>query len=134
MAPGERKRFTLNLPETTDNAWAAIRETIPDRQLTPVLAVAGQTDCVAGDRIYSAVREVAQALPNPWFEGDVGEMSGARLVVVNASESVAVVMGCYSGGTLVSNPNVPGGAALTPLCTLPITRASRAVQCAAVFR
>jgi hypothetical protein len=117
LEAGEQKKFKLNLPEVTGNAWAAVRETVPDRALSPVLAVTGQTDCVAGDRVYSAVREVAHPSANPWFEGDVGDMSGARLVVVNTSEAVAVVTGCYSGGTLVSNPNVPGGAALTPLCT-----------------
>jgi hypothetical protein len=117
LEAGEQKKVKLNLPEVTENAWAAVREMVPNRQLAPVLAITGQTDCVAGDRVSSAVRVVAHPSTNPWFEGDVGEMSGARLVVVNATEGVAVVTGCYSGGTLVSNPNVPGGAALTPLCT-----------------
>lgn len=114
---GEQKKLTLKLPEVTENAWIAIREVMPGPELSPVLAVTGQTDCVAGERVYSAVREVAHASQNPWFEGDVGDMSGARLVVVNTSAAVAVVTGCYSGGTLFANPNVPGGAALKPLCT-----------------
>jgi hypothetical protein len=117
LAPGEVRKLKLHLPEATENAWAAVRETVPDSGLTPVLAVTGQTDCVAGDHIYSAVREVAHAAANPWFDSDVGEMTDARLVVVNTSAGFAVVSGCYSGGTLVSNPNVPGGAALIPLCT-----------------
>lgn len=65
----------------------------------------------------SLVALVEQASVNPWFEGEVGEMAGARLAVVNTSDVSAVVTGCYSGGTLVSNPNVPSGAGLRPLCT-----------------
>jgi hypothetical protein len=111
LDPGEEKKFSLKLPEATESAWIAVRETVPDR-LSPALAVTGQTDCVAGERVRSAVREVAHAGKDPWFEGDVGEMPGARLVVVNTSETYAVVTGCYSGGTLVSR-----GTVLTPLCT-----------------
>jgi hypothetical protein len=63
------------------------------------------------------LREVAHPSSNPWFEGDVSLLPGAQLAVVNTSESTAVVTGCYSGGAFVANPNVPGGAALRPLCS-----------------
>jgi hypothetical protein len=117
LTPGEERKLTLKLPEMAESAWVAVREMVPDRDLSPVLSVTGQTACIAGERVYSAVREVAHATANPWFEGDVADMPGARLAVVNTSETYAVVTGCYSGGTLISNPNVPGRGTLTPLCT-----------------
>lgn len=112
LTPGATQKFTLDLPEATENAWALVREFG-----TTSLAVSGETVCAAGGQAHSAVREVAYASTSPWFEGDVGELPGARLVVVNTSDISAIVTGCYSGGTLVSNPNVPGGAALRPVCT-----------------
>ncbi len=109
LGPGEARRFTLKLPEATENAWVSVRELVTDH---PALAVTGETACTAGSQVHSALREVAHPTANPWFEGDVGEMAGARVAVVNTSEAFAVVSGCYSGGTLVSI-----GAILRPLCT-----------------
>jgi hypothetical protein len=117
LSVGEQKVFRLQLPEATENAWAEVHEFVPNRGLSPVLAVTGQTTCLVGEQVRSAVREVAQVLRNPWFDGDFGEMAGARITVVNTSGTVAIVSGCYSGGTLIANPNVPGGATLKPLCS-----------------
>jgi hypothetical protein len=109
LAPGEEKKLTLKLSEATENAWALVSGF--------TVAVSGTTNCVAGNRTNSALREVAHASANPWFEGDIEEMPGARLAVVNTSEATVVVTGCYSGGVLISNPNVPDGGTLRPLCT-----------------
>ena len=117
LEPGQQKRFRLEIPETTENAWASIREMLPGRGFQPVLGVTGQTDCLAGNQLHTAVREVAHPMSNPWFDGHLDELQGARLAVVNTSEAAATVTGCYSGGTLIANPNVPGGGTLTPLCT-----------------
>jgi len=117
LAPGEEKRLTLKLPEATENAWLSVRETVPGPTLTPALLITGETVCTNGAQTHTAIREIAHPTANPWFEGDVSDLTGARLTVVNTSEAFATVTGCYSGGTLVSNPNVPGGANLTPLCS-----------------
>jgi hypothetical protein len=117
LAPGEKKNLTLRIPEITDRAWVAVREFVPDPQLSSVVSVSGTTSCVSNNQLRSALREVAHPSSNPWFEGDVSLLPGAQLAVVNTSESTAVVTGCYSGGAFVANPNVPGGAALRPLCS-----------------
>jgi hypothetical protein len=113
LLPGEKRSFTLKLYESTGNAWAAIREI----GVGPILSVTGETTCLSGGETRSSIREVARPSTNPWFDRDTEDLPGARLAVVNASASMAVVSGCYSGGTLFSNSNVPGGAALRPLCT-----------------
>jgi hypothetical protein len=116
LVPGAQKSFTLKIPEATESAWLLVREIVPNGQ-APVLAIEGKTGCTAENQLHTAMREVTHASVNPWFDGDVGEMQGARLAVVNTSGAPAIVTGCYSGGTLIANPNVPGGAALVPLCS-----------------
>jgi len=117
LAPGAQKSFTLKIPEATESAWLLVREIVPLAQASPVLAIEGKTNCTAGNQLHTAMREVTHASANPWFDGDVGEMPGARLAVVNTSGVAAIATGCYSGGILIANPNVPGGAALVPLCS-----------------
>jgi hypothetical protein len=111
LEPHAMVRFHLRVPETTENAWIGVREAGAS------LAVSGKTVCGTGKQERTTVRQVATPMRSPWFDGDVGEMEGARIAVVNTSDSVAFVAGCYSGGVMVSNPNLPGGAALRPLCS-----------------
>jgi len=117
LSPGQETKFSFRIPESTDTAWVAVRERIPSSGLSPVLSVIGTTDCLNGRELRSAIREVAHASRNPWFDGEIGGMTGARLVVVNVAETMATVIGCYSSGALVGNPNIPGQASLAPLCT-----------------
>jgi hypothetical protein len=123
LEPGQQKSFTLDIAEETRNAWVRVRETVPARELTPVLAISGSTGCVAGDQLRTTTREVAHPMSDPWFEGDVAQTPGGRgsvvkISVVNTSEEAATVSGCYSSGTLISNPNAPGARPfLEPLCS-----------------
>jgi len=117
LAPGEKKSLTLKIPEMTASAWVAVREIVPGPELSSVLSVSGTTACTSDNQLHSALREVAHPSVNPWFDGDVSQLPGAQVAVVNTSESSVIVTGCYSSGTLIANPNVPGGAALRPLCS-----------------
>jgi hypothetical protein len=58
---GERAEYKLKLTEETTGAWVRVRETVPQPELSPVLAVSGSTECLANDALQTTVREVARA-------------------------------------------------------------------------
>jgi hypothetical protein len=124
LSAGEHADYKLQLPEQSTGAWVRVRETIPTPQLSPVLAVSGVTECVAnGNELHTTVRDVASPTRNPWFSGDVlsGDVTHGDdgiVALINASESPAQVLGCYSFGVLYSVPHDKHPApALTPVCS-----------------
>ena len=118
LSAGEHARYKLQLPEETAGAWVRVREKIPSPRLQPVLAVSGATECLAGDELHTAVREVAWPARDPWFSGDVSDAGDGILALINASERPAEVWGCYSSGVLYSVPRHDGPpAGLTPVCS-----------------
>lgn len=114
---GQRALYRLQLPEPSTSAWVRVRETIPSPRLSPVLAVSGSTECVAGDELRSTVRDVAWPARNPWFSGDVGPGEEETIGLINTSERPAQVWGCYWGGVLYSVPHDDGAPELTPVCS-----------------
>jgi hypothetical protein len=117
LSAGEHTGYKLQLAEETDGAWMRVREKIPSPQLSPVLSVSGTTDCVAGDKLHTTVRDVAWPIRNPGFSRDVGAADDGILALINASERPASVWGCYSSGTLYSVPHDDRPTFLTPLCS-----------------
>ena len=106
LKTGERKTYKL----ASDAAWVNVRETARP----PVVAVSGKTECVAGDRLLTAARDVAYAIPNPWISADVADLgSGGIILLVNTSGKAATASACYSAGALYST----GGRELTPVCS-----------------
>jgi len=118
LSAGERAVYKLQLTEETTGAWVRVRETIPSSQLSPVLAVAGATECLTADELHTTVREVAWPTGNPWFSGDVSQPDDGIIAIINTSEHTARVSGCYSSGVLYSVPRSDRPAAdLTLLCS-----------------
>ena len=118
LAPGERASFRLEIKEETGSAWAKVREHVPSEQLSPVVAVSGHTECVAGSELRTTAREVAFPLRNPTFSSDIDELHGNMVSLVNTSEKPAKVWLCYSAGNLYSVPSAARGAVeLSPLCS-----------------
>jgi hypothetical protein len=123
LAPRERETYRLELPDETTGAWVRLRETLAAAQFSPVVTVSGATECVAGNELRTAARGVAFPMRSPWFEGDVSELPGDLLAVVNTSAQPVTASLCYSAGAFYSLPDGRRGGELTPVCT-----ASFAVQ------
>ena len=118
LSAGEHAKYKLQLTEETSGAWVRVRETVPEPQLSPVLAVSGATECLADDELQTTVREVAWPTENPWFSGEVSQGDDRVIALINTSERPARVSGCYSSGVLYSVPHdgQPAGD-LTPVCS-----------------
>jgi len=104
MRPHERSSYRLEIAEETAGAWVKVRERVPSPLLSPVVAVSGATECVAGNELRTAGRQVVFPMQNPWFSGDVTELRGGLLSLINTSERAARASACYSSGALVSTP------------------------------
>jgi hypothetical protein len=114
---GERASYRLEIPEETAEAWVKVREHIP-QQLSPIVAIAGTTECVSENRLQTTSREVAYPTRNPWFSGDIEEMRGNIISLVNTSERAAEASLCYSEGNLYSAPSQEASIPqLRPICS-----------------
>ena len=121
LGPHEQGSYKLDIPEETSAAWARIRETVPSPDLSPVVAINASTECVIGDQLRTAARGVAYPTRNPWFAGEVAEMRGDLISLINTSESTARASACYSSGGLYSVPAASRVAPeLLPICSASI--------------
>ena len=115
---GERANYRLEIQEETGRAWVKIRERIPSPEFSPVIAVTGRAECAEDNQLRSTPREVAYPTRNPWFTGDIEEMHGNLISLVNTSEVAARASLCYSAGNLYSMPtNSRAKAELTLICS-----------------
>jgi hypothetical protein len=92
--------------------WAKVRETVPGGESVAV-AVRGSTECVAGEQLRAVGREAAFPTASPWFSGEVAELAGSEIALINTSDAAVTATGCYSSGTLVAQ----GGGQLAPVCS-----------------
>ena len=118
LAPHQRANYKLEIPEETIGAWVKVRERSPPG-LAPAVAVGASSECVAGDQLRSARRDVAFPQRNPWFDSDVATFAGGVVSLINTSPLSAMVRVCYSSGNLYSVPGRsqrPGD--LAPICTV----------------
>jgi len=104
LKAGEHANYRLEIEEETGRAWVKIRERIPSLQLSSVIAVSGRSECAEDNQLRSTPREVAYPTRNPWFTGDIEEMHGNLISLVNTSEFAAKASLCYSAGNLYSLP------------------------------
>ena len=118
LGPRERSSNKLQLEEETESAWVKVRERVPSPRLSPVVAISGATECVIGDQLRTASRDVVYPTPSPWFSGDVTDLPGGLISLINTSEHAVKATACYSSGSLFS---MPGGkqavSELTPICS-----------------
>jgi len=103
-----RAAFKLEVPNESGSGWVRVRE--PG---SGSLAIGGVVECVDGDRLVTASRDVVYPVRHPWFAGDSADLSGAIVTAINVSDLPAVLSICYSAGNLVSN----GRPELVPLCS-----------------
>jgi len=94
LAPGEAGNYRLQIDE--GDAWVRVREYIPAADLSPVVAVAGATECVVGNELHTARREVAYPTRNPWFSADAAKVRGETILLINVHEHAARAKLCYS--------------------------------------
>ena len=117
LAPGEQGKYQLQIQEEESGAWVQVRERAAARA-TPTVAVSGTTECRQGNQLRSAPRQVVYPTRNAWFAGEVTELRGAVISLINVSAGTVRASLCYSMGTLFS---VPGETAasreLKPVCT-----------------
>jgi hypothetical protein len=117
LNPGERSTYKPQIDEETEGAWVRIRERVPAASLSPVLAISGTTECVVGNELKSVGRDVVYPTRNPWFAGDVVELGGALVSLINTTERAVRASLCYSAGNLYSVPGNTASAELTPVCS-----------------
>jgi hypothetical protein len=117
LSPRERSSYKLAIEEETESAWVKVRERVPSPRLSPVVAITGATECVIGDQLRSAGRWVVYPTLSPWFSGDVTDLHGGLLSLINTSEHAAKASACYSSRGLYSTPGgTRTGAELMPIC------------------
>jgi hypothetical protein len=118
LTPRERSSYKLEIEEETESAWVKVRERVPSPGASPVVAVSGETECVVGDQLRRVGREVVFPIQSPWFSGDVTDLPGGLLSLINTSEHAVRASACYSSGGLFSAPaGTRAAAELTPICT-----------------
>jgi hypothetical protein len=118
LEPGQRSVYRPQIADLTADAWVMVRERVPPRQRTGLVAVSGATECVDGDQLATTSRDVAYPTRNPWFSGEVSEFKGGRISLTNTSEQAATAWLCYSAGGLFSVPDgTRAGAELQPICS-----------------
>ena len=118
LSARERSSYKLEIEEETESAWVKVRERVPSPRLSPVVAITGETDCVIGNQLRSAGRWVVYPTLSPWFSGDVTDLPGGLLSLINTSEHAAKASACCSSGGLYSTPGgTRTGAELMPICT-----------------
>src|ERR1039457_5587203 len=84
LAPGGRGSYQLQIQEEENGAWVQGRERAAARA-APVVAVSGTTECRQGNQLRTAARRVAYATRDPWFAGDVSDLRGSVIALINVS-------------------------------------------------
>jgi hypothetical protein len=113
LAPGERGSYQLLIQEEDSGAWVLVRE-----RTAPAVAVSGTTECREGNQLRTAARQVAYPTRNPWFAGDVADLHGSVISLINVSAGAVRASLCYSSGNLFSVPGeTPASRELRPVCS-----------------
>jgi hypothetical protein len=118
LAPGQQGTYKLQIEDETTTGWVKVRERISSPAVSTTIAVSGTTECRDGNEVRIAGRDVAYPSRNPWFSGEIADMRGEVILVVNTSEHPARAHACYSAGNLYSVPTAgQPGAELRPICS-----------------
>jgi uncharacterized lipoprotein YajG len=107
LNPGERSAHRLEITDESGQGWLKVRERVPSPKLAPAIAVSAVTECTIHNQLISTPRQISYPTRNPWFSGDIEEMHGSVISLVNTSEREARASLCYSEGNLYSVPT-PG--------------------------
>jgi hypothetical protein len=116
LQPRQQIAYKLDIQEETTGAWAKVREDVPAPELQPAIAVAAAEECTIGTQLRTIGRGIAYPTRSPWFAGDVAELPGNLISLINTSEAAVRVTACYSSGNLFS----VNGSPLQPVCSATI--------------
>src|SRR5271157_3516699 len=105
LVPEEQVEYRLQLEGESEGAWFKVREYIPAGQDSPAIAIRPASECVVGNELRSATRQVAFPVRSPWFSGAVADLHGASIWMVNVSGRPAHASACYSSGSYYIIPN-----------------------------
>ena len=131
LAPGEQVEYRLQLEGQSEGSWFKVREYIPNGQDAPLIAIRPAAECVLGNELRSATRQVAFPMRSPWFSGDLSDLHGAAIWMVNVSDRPAHASACYSSGSYYVLPREsPPGSDASPPQPSTICSASDEVQIA----
>lgn len=117
LNPGERSTYKPQIDKETESGWVEVREHVPAPHLPPVIAVSGRTECLVDNELKSVGRDVVYPTRNPWFSGDVAELDGALVSLINTTEHAVKASLCYSSGNLFFLPGTTPRAELSPVCS-----------------
>jgi hypothetical protein len=118
LAPGAQGSYQLQIEEEDSGAWVQVRERAASPGTAPVVAVSGSTECRQGSQLRMAARQAAYPTRDPWFAGEVTELRGSMISLINVSAGAVVASLCYSAGTLFSVPGeTPASRELKPVCS-----------------
>lgn len=104
LKPGERSAHRLEIADESGQGWLKVRERIPSPKLSPAVAVSAASECTIHNQLITTPRRLSYPTRNPWFSGDIEEMHGNVISLVNTSEHEARAWLCYSEGNLYSVP------------------------------
>ena len=118
LAPGEQGSYQLQIQEEESGAWVKVRERTATPRAAPAVAVSGTTECRQGNQLRTAARQVAYPTRNPWFAGDVADLHGSVISLINVSAGAVRASLCYSSGNLFSVPGETQASwELRPVCS-----------------
>lgn len=117
LNPGEQVSHRMEGVDESGQGWVKIRERVPAPNLSPVVAVSGLSECTVNNQLRSTPRQLSYPTRNPWFSGDIEDMQGNMISVVNTSERAAEASLCYSQGNLYSVPTAGHPAELALVCS-----------------
>jgi hypothetical protein len=104
LNPGQRATPRLEITDESGRGWLKVRERIPAPKFSPAIAVSAVTECTVHNQLLTTPRQLSYPTRNPWFSGDIEEMHGNVISLVNTSEREARASLCYSAGNLYSVP------------------------------
>ncbi len=120
LEAGQKASLRLQVDgQESAEAWVKVTERGAGASLAPGVAVSGTSECTARDEITTVPGAVAFPSRNPWLEGDVEELQGKMVLVLNSDATAAAVRVCYSNGSQVEMPAERGrGGGTMPVCRL----------------
>jgi hypothetical protein len=117
LGAGEIGSYKLHIPDEEAGAWATIRERVPVDRPVARVAVSATTECVVKNELHQANREVAYPLKNPWFSGEVADVRGNIILLINTTVEAVTATVCYSAGYYSVPATPPRRVTFRPICS-----------------
>ena len=115
LAPAQKTSLRLHVDgQESAEAWIKVTEAGAERG--PGVAVSGSTECTAQNEVTTVPGAVAFPTRDPWLEGDVDDLQGKMVLVLNSDAAAAAVRVCYSNGSLIEDPRRDAEGRVMPVC------------------